>query len=322
MRPELLGDGGARVYGLHGLRLRSPVPLAGFHHAGGGHDVDVRWAPWKPIGAEVPPGRLVAAAPGRDPLSGFLYVATEDRGRWILRVTGVCDFVIAGALDVVECHVDPGADLRLVAVLVAGLLTAFLLALAGHCVLHASAVEIEGVAVAFAGPSGAGKSTLAALLCAAGAGLVTDDVLRLGLGPPVTCVGGCPQLRLRPGATWALAGFARPPATARTVDGRTAVTPVHSEMAAAPVSVIVLPRLSREAPAVELRPARGAASVTGLAAACRVTGWRDAGLLRGQFRALARVAAGVRVIEAVIPRGQGPGAAMVAELHALAQPVA
>jgi hypothetical protein len=52
-------------------------------------------------------------------------------------------------------------------------------ALRGMEILHASAVEIEGEAVAFLGSSGVGKTTLAARLAARGAALVTDDVLAI-----------------------------------------------------------------------------------------------------------------------------------------------
>jgi hypothetical protein len=51
--------------------------------------------------------------------------------------------------------------------------------LRGMEVLHASAVALEGRAVAFLGRSGAGKSTLAGRLLRGGARLVTDDVLAL-----------------------------------------------------------------------------------------------------------------------------------------------
>jgi len=52
-------------------------------------------------------------------------------------------------------------------------------ALQGLEVLHASAVVLNGRAVAFTAPSGTGKSTLAAHLVAAGASFLTDDVLAL-----------------------------------------------------------------------------------------------------------------------------------------------
>jgi hypothetical protein len=49
----------------------------------------------------------------------------------------------------------------------------------GYELLHASAICLNGVAVAFAGPSGTGKTTLASRLVDRGAGFLTDDVLAL-----------------------------------------------------------------------------------------------------------------------------------------------
>jgi hypothetical protein len=53
----------------------------------------------------------------------------------------------------------------------------------GYFVLHASAVVINGQAVAFAGNSGEGKSTLAALLNTRGYPILTDDVLAIDTRP-------------------------------------------------------------------------------------------------------------------------------------------
>ena len=51
------------------------------------------------------------------------------------------------------------------------------LALKGHAVLHASAVEFRGSAVLALGDSGVGKSTLAAALVRAGGRLISDDAV-------------------------------------------------------------------------------------------------------------------------------------------------
>ena len=56
-------------------------------------------------------------------------------------------------------------------------------ALSGRELFHASAVALDGGAVAFVGLSGAGKSSIAAHLVAQGAGLVADDVLALERTP-------------------------------------------------------------------------------------------------------------------------------------------
>jgi hypothetical protein len=97
-------------------------------------------------------------------------------------------------------------------------------------VLHASAVALDGVALAFVGQSGRGSSTVAALLCLEGAELATDDVLVVDPSPPVTCTGGAPELRLREGA--AVLAESRPHGTTRvTADDRLAfaLTPAPPE---------------------------------------------------------------------------------------------
>lgn len=78
-----------------------------------------------------------------------------------------------------EVVVDPGegvaeADLRL---FLLGSLFGLLCHQRGLLPLHASAVLIDGQAVAFAGPSGIGKSTLAAAFAARGYTVVADDVV-------------------------------------------------------------------------------------------------------------------------------------------------
>lgn len=72
----------------------------------------------------------------------------------------------------------------------------FAAVLRGLEVLHASAVVVDGGAVAFLGPSGAGKTSLALALCRRGAGFLADDVLALEqederlVGHPGTPVAG------------------------------------------------------------------------------------------------------------------------------------
>lgn len=273
------------------------MPLAGFELGSGAYDVDIRRGPSRPVPDHPPPGRvLVSRVDGR-----CVYVGADDGTRVVLRVPGMCDFVMDRRLRSVECRADPSADPGFTSLLLAGLVVAFVLSLEGHCVLHASAVEVNGRAMAFAGASGAGKSTLAALACGAGARLVSDDVLRVETDAGPMCVGGSPQLRLRSRAAWALDGFGTRPPWDGTVDQRLAVTPPSAGRASVPLAVIVLPRLSRAAAEVEARPVRGAEAAMRLVRSARVQGWRCPGVSASQFRATAAVAGGVRVVEAVIP---------------------
>lgn len=303
------------TYRLHGLCLRSELPLAGIEVAATGHDIDIRLGPTQPVPAEAPPGRLLVTFGGD---AGYLYVGADHGAGLTLRVPGVCDFVIGGGLRTVECRPDPATDAALVAVLVAGLVISFLLTMAGGTVLHASAVAVDGRAVAFAGASGSGKSTIAAMLCGAGARLVTDDVLRLDTAEGAVCVGGAPQIRLRPGAQWTLDHFAGPLPSERTVDHRLAVTPSAAVGLTVPLSTVVLPSVSRQATTVELHALASTDAVVRLMSLSRVVGWRDPGVLAQQFHAMGRVAAAVSVVEAVIPWGPASRSSIVGTLAELA----
>jgi len=72
------------------------------------------------------------------------------------------------------------------------------IALLHGCVpLHASAVEMEGQAIAFTGPSGAGKSTTTAALAARGMPFFSDDALVLDdSGPMLLAMPGHKRLKL------------------------------------------------------------------------------------------------------------------------------
>jgi hypothetical protein len=64
-------------------------------------------------------------------------------------------------------------------------------------VLHASAVEVDGEAVAFLGQSGWGKSSIAAALHAKGYRIIADDVVPVRIGADsITVFPGFPQLKL------------------------------------------------------------------------------------------------------------------------------
>ncbi len=77
-----------------------------------------------------------------------------------------------------------------------GLIAGACLNLQGKVGIHANAVSLEGLAVAFAGISGMGKSTLSTYCTRRGSGFITDDVLTVdgnGLAHP-----GIPRLKLYP----------------------------------------------------------------------------------------------------------------------------
>ena len=289
------------VYAVHGLRIRSPLVLATAVVSDHDFDVDLTLGPTAPVAAARPPGgRVTAAVRSGD---AYQFVAVAHGPVVTLRLPGICDFVIGPVPGQVECRPDPAASLELIAILATGLLASYLLIADGHCVLHASAVEIDGSAIALLGRQGIGKTTMAALCCAAGARLVTDDVLRLDTEEGIECVGGSGHLRLRPHAAWALERFETPPTTVATVDGRVAVMAPTTAASRVPLATIVLLCPSRTAAAVTVRTIGGAEAFLKVMAHPRVGGWEDATVRRRLFGAVARVVSGVAVVEAEIPWG-------------------
>jgi hypothetical protein len=82
---------------------------------------------------------------------------------------------------------------------VLGPVLAFVLRLRGRVCLHASAVEIDGRAVAFVGPVGHGKSTIAAAFANRGYPVLADDIVALDdRSRQFWAIPACPRLRLRP----------------------------------------------------------------------------------------------------------------------------
>lgn len=88
------------------------------------------------------------------------------------------------------------AAVELARAIVLGPALSLALELGGYLCLHGSAVAIDGRAVAFLGPKFHGKSTIATALTAAGAQLISDDVLAVAPGPPPRVRAGVPSIRL------------------------------------------------------------------------------------------------------------------------------
>lgn len=179
----------ARAYLAYGLAIRSPLVLP---------------AP------AIPPGTQADAVVRRAKLACSSEAAT---GRGVaVRATaeGVYLCCEAGTFlvrDGAEVIVDaaPGVPDSVLRLYLVGPALAILLRQRGHLVLHASAVAIDGEAVAFLGGSGRGKSTTAGALHARGHGVLADDVVAVTApGPGHLVVPGFPQLKLWPDASWAL----------------------------------------------------------------------------------------------------------------------
>jgi hypothetical protein len=205
----------------------------------------------------------------------------HDPDHATLRFGGLVDFAIdvsgrrSGAgPTLVEARVVDNADHSLIPLLVAGTLLAALLMLDGHVVLHASAVEIEGRTVAFAGDSGSGKSTLATMACLAGARLVSDDVLRVGVVDGIAvCHRGAAHLRLRQGAVVLLDGSDH--SDAATADGRHIFAPSTPDHPVVQLDAVVLPLLRAPETAITRTRLSTKQALFALMGAPRVSNWAD-----------------------------------------------
>ncbi len=283
-----------------GVRLRSEVELALPLAEGGEWDVDIRRGPAVHDTASAPSGEVIAEYQQRDGENWYTATRTDSGYRMRFRECG--EFEISGDLTDVVMREDPAGRTELLPILLAGTVSALLLNLRGHLVLHASAVEIDGAALAFVGQSGRGKSTMAALMCVDGAELITDDVLSVDPGPPVTCIGGAPELRLREKA--ASIARADPAAVIRTTaDERLAFAPRTASVEHRPLKAIVIPSPSRDAAQVETELIEPGKALFALLSFPRVHGWRDKQVLAREFAMLSQLVNEVPVVGATIPWG-------------------
>lgn len=176
-----------------GLGIRSALPLPELLPAPAAADVEIR------RGTAPPPPPQAAA-------SGYYFHATAEEA--VLHWRDVGTFLVRGGRAILVDPV-PGADETTLRLSLIGPALAVLLRQRGCLILHASAVVIGPIAVAFLGDSGWGKSTLAASLHGRGHRLLADDavVVRVDGGRPAV-LPGVPRISLWPESAAALAGDA------------------------------------------------------------------------------------------------------------------
>ncbi|NHC45910.1 hypothetical protein [Motilibacter aurantiacus] len=280
------------------LRLERPAP------ADAPADVTVRAAPARPVPADDPEGEVVAAYAEEGTNIRFAAVRRPD-GTVLLRFAGTCEAVIGADLASVELVPDVRTPAEALPLLFNGLVTSLLLELRGHLVLHASAVSAGAAAVAFAGHPRRGKSTSATLACAAGARLVTDDVLRVDREPGggARCWVGGGETRLRQSAEGLAEAFADPSRVRRTVDGRTAVRLPLAEQDPLTLRAVVVPIPDRDASTVQVTELAPPQAHLVLTSYPRVQGVVDRAVLLAQFGLLADLVGAVPVVEARLPWG-------------------
>lgn len=298
------GSRPARTYLLHGLRVRSEIALDGPEADDRTHDLAIAVGEVRPVPDAPPGGRLLARL---DLPVGSSSLAVQD-GHYVLRVHRYCDFALSDRLEGIRVHLAPERDEEHASLLLGGVI-ATVLTLRGYSVLHASAVEVSGRAIAIAAGSGMGKTTLAALCCAAGARLVTDDVLRVetahGQG---WCHRGSSELRVR-AAVAELAESLPGAARRSTVDERYAAQPPAAASTRLPLFAVVAPRFDPATDEPRIDRVYGAAAVRELVSFPRTLGWTDSDAARRDFAVLADIAGLVPVYRATLPQKLDPGLA-------------
>lgn len=283
-----------------GLRLRSEIDLHLPRSATDrGIDVEVVHGAFIDSG-QPPPGEPLVQLDVDQGVASWWYRAVRTEHGYTIRFRECGEFRISAGLDRVEVCPDLDGRHELLPILMTGTVGALLLSLRGHTVLHASAVAVDDRAVAFVAASGTGKSTLAALLCANGADLVTDDVLVVSANGHVTCVGAASELRLRSAA----AELARGAGSVRTTaDDRTAFEPAVVRIDSLPLAAVVLPEPSRTARNPSIEHVRGGERLVAVLRCPRLFGWSDPTVLSRDLSVLGAVTDRTDVVRAVIPWG-------------------
>lgn len=295
------GHGPGGLWRHQGLNFEAPFALGEPLPGGSPVDVLVQVGEAKPVGTDVP-GPVVAKF--GIPAQTFYTVYATDEG-YLVRFHRECEFFVNANGRQVVCEPAPECDRGIIGVLMAGTITAFLLSLRGYAVLHGSAVSWAGKTVLFAGYSGMGKTTLAALCCAAGARLVTDDVVPLTrTDAGFMCVGLSRELRLRDAAREIADLFPLPgPPRRVTADGRLAIRPQAAESESNLVSGVVVPRPSREAQDVSVDAVAPPMAVLHLLANSRIPGMVPLDLQKPYFEVVTELVGRVPVVAATVPWG-------------------
>jgi hypothetical protein len=241
---------------------------------------------------------------------GYTLAADDDGYLLSFHRTAECriDLDLAG----VRVHLAPDVAAGIAGLLVVSNVMAAVLTLAGEAILHASAVALDGAALAFLSSSGMGKSSLAGQLCASGAAFVTDDLLRLQAdGAGWRCYPGAGQLRLRKDAA---ARINFPAALLEaTADDRVAVN-LDADRSMPLLAAIVIPHPSRRCAALTLERIPRDKALLYLMAYPRIQESARREPLQRRLDFLGRIAASVPLFRAEIPWGLPDPRALAAAL--------
>ena len=194
-------------YRTYGLTLQAPRPIPGLMPVFNPDNVDLHIDFLGPDGCRLDhlPKKLWYAS-RKDVYGNYAHVWKLAGGRYYqFSYSDGATFVINKSGDRLRISWPSSLSLEDIATYLSGHILGFTLGLKGCFCLHASAVNIDGKAVALMAPGGGGKSTTAAVFAALGYSVVTDDVLVLHpRGREFMVQPGYPRLNLWPVSTSAI----------------------------------------------------------------------------------------------------------------------
>lgn len=238
-----------------------------------------------------------------DPEEWVKYAVMPDGGIY-MRVDGVFEAIVSPDGSKASCARIGDVDQRSFEAHLLNFVLSASLTLQGEELLHSTVVDVGGRAVGLLGSSGAGKSTLAAALIAAGAELVTDDMLRLVFtgGVPMAQP-GAHRLKLFDEAARRFLPRAAADGHFNELNGKVMVQPREAVHPRRGVPLVALVWIGNETPplppkgVVTARRVRGAELARVLISCGMSSRYHAIERLARQMKFAARVAAAVPVIE-------------------------
>lgn len=292
---------GRRVRRVHGYSVASMFDLEGVEDdCDGAADIEIEYADDvagpsdhdKPVlSYEFGPDRYVRST-------------MDDTGAVNVDFSATSRFRISPDQDRIEFAIGPSGSIGEAIVLLQGWVMAMTVMLRGGVVLHASAIDTDDTCVAFLANSGMGKSTVTAMGVRDGAGLVSDDVLRVQESSDGTLAvhPGLTAIRLRPSAG-DLAPLIPGGVIDETVDGRILARVRRQSADPVALSAVFVPLPSRTTEKLEVKWLEPALAAVELNHYPRVYDWHVSGPRRSQFDLTATMATSIPVGLLSIPWG-------------------
>jgi len=223
---------------------------------------------------------------------------------YLIRFTHQADFAISDDLSSVVCTPVPEAESGIGRTLYCNAIQPLIANHLGGISLHASAVCIDGRAVAFLGPSRMGKTTLAAAFARQGYPFLTEDVLNLEASETGYIVQPArPVLRLFGDSAAELLGTSptvEPPQTARKTDIEANDLLPHADKPVALGALLLLG--AGQCNQVTVQALEPASALARLMQHAFILDVEDKPRLRGHFDRIAELADAVRCYELDYPR--------------------